>query len=146
MKKQKTEYIQYTVDKLNWTAIDATNKTLGRLASECAKRIMGKHLPSYTPSSNLGDSIIIYNIEKINVTGKKNVQKVYYQHSGYPGGLKETTFKDMMLKKPEYIFINAVKGMLPKGRLGRSMLKKLRVYTGNNFNHDAQKPTLIKEI
>ena len=123
--------------------VDAADCTLGRLASEVAKILRGKNKPQFTPHIDTGDYVIIVNAEKIKVTGKKLDQKVYYHHSGYVGGMKETTLKEMLAKKPEKVLELAVKGMLPKGPLGRSMLKKLFVYAGPEHKHEAQKPEVI---
>ena len=117
-----------------WYVVDAADCTLGRLASEVAKILRGKNKPQFTPHIDTGDYVIIVNAEKIKVTGKKLDQKVYYHHSGYVGGMKETTLKEMLAKKPEKVLELAVKGMLPKGPLGRSMLKKLFVYAGQSTN------------
>src|SRR5699024_3772459 len=126
-----------------WYVVDAADCTLGRLASEVAKILRGKNKPQFTPHIDTGDYVIIVNAEKIKVTGKKLDQKVYYHHSGYVGGMKETTLKEMLAKKPEKVLELAVKGMLPKGPLGRSMLKKLFVYAGPEHKHEAQKPEVI---
>ena len=126
-----------------WYVVDADGQTLGRLASEVAKVLRGKNKPVYTPHIDTGDYVIIINAEKVAVTGKKLDQKVYYHHSDYVGGLKETTLKEMMAKKPEKVLELAVKGMLPKGPLGRSMIKKLHVYAGPEHKHEAQKPEVL---
>ena len=126
-----------------WYVVDAADCTLGRLASEVAKILRGKNKPQFTPHIDTGDYVIIVNAEKIKVTGKKLDQKIYYHHSGYVGGMKETTLKEMLAKKPEKVLELAVKGMLPKGPLGRSMLKKLFVYAGPEHKHEAQKPEVI---
>ena len=126
-----------------WYVVDAEGKTLGRLASEVAKVLRGKNKPVYTPHIDTGDYVIIINAEKVAVTGKKLDQKVYYHHSDYVGGMKETTLKEMMAKKPEKVLELAVKGMLPKGPLGRSMIKKLHVYAGPEHKHEAQKPEVL---
>ena len=126
-----------------WYVVDAADCTLGRLASEVAKILRGKNKPQFTPHIDTGDYVIIVNADKIKVTGKKLDQKVYYHHSGYVGGMKETTLKEMLAKKPEKVLELAVKGMLPKGPLGRSMLKKLFVYAGPEHKHEAQKPEVI---
>lgn len=123
-----------------WYVVDADGHTLGRLASEVANILRGKNKPTYTPHMDTGDYVIIVNAEKIKVTGKKLEQKIYYHHSDYVGGMKETTLKDMLDKKPEYVLTHAVKGMLPKGPLGRQMLKKLHVYAGPEHEQAAQKP------
>ena len=126
-----------------WYVVDATDKTLGRLTSEIAKVLRGKNKPVYTPHIDTGDYVIVVNAEKIAVTGKKLDQKIYYNHSDYVGGMKETTLREMMDKKPEKVIELAVKGMLPKGSLGRSMIKKLHVYAGPEHDHQAQKPEVL---
>ena len=126
-----------------WYVVDAEGKTLGRLASEVAKVLRGKNKPVFTPHVDTGDYVIIVNAEKVSVTGKKLDQKIYYQHSDYVGGMKETTLREMMAKKPEKVLELAVKGMFPKGPLGRSMIKKLHVYAGPEHNHAAQKPEVL---
>ena len=126
--------------KRNWYVIDAANLVLGRLASEIAKRLRGKHKPEYTPHVDTGDYIIVINADKIHVTGRKRTDKVYYHHSGYPGGIKAIPFDKLLQKAPERIIHSAVKGMLPKGPLGRAMLQKLKVYPGPQHNHIAQQP------
>ena len=126
-----------------WYVVDAEGQTLGRLASEVAKVLRGKNKPVYTPHVDTGDYVIIVNADKVAVTGKKMDQKIYYHHSEYVGGMKETTLKEMMAKKPEKVLELAVKGMLPKGPLGRSMIKKLHVYAGPEHNHAAQKPEAL---
>ena len=126
-----------------WYVVDATDCTLGRLASEVAKVLRGKNKPEFTPHVDTGDYVIIVNAEKIKVTGKKLDQKIYYHHSEYVGGMKETTLKEMLAKKPEKVLELAVKGMLPKGPLGRAMHKKLFVYAGPEHKHEAQKPEVL---
>ena len=126
-----------------WYVVDAEGKTLGRLASEVANVLRGKNKPTYTPHIDTGDYVIVVNAEKIQVTGKKLDQKIYYHHSEYVGGMKEATLREMMQKKPEFVITHAVKGMLPKGPLGRQMLKKLHVYAGPEHNHAAQKPETL---
>jgi ribosomal protein L13 len=126
-----------------WYVVDATGYTLGRLASEVAKILRGKNKPIFTPFIDTGDYVIITNADKIKVTGKKLEQKVYYRHSDYVGGMKETTLKEMLNKKPERVIELAVKGMLPKGSLGREMYKKLFVYAGPDHKHAAQKPEVL---
>jgi large subunit ribosomal protein L13 len=126
-----------------WYVIDATGLTLGRLSSEVAKILRGKNKPIFTPHEDTGDYVIIVNAEKIHVTGKKLSQKIYYNHSDYVGGMKETDLKTMLAKKPERVIELAVKGMLPKGPLGRSMIKKLFVYAGPEHKHQAQKPEAL---
>ena len=127
----------------DWYVVDATGHTLGRLASEIATILRGKNKPTYTPHIDTGDYVIVVNAEKIQVTGKKLDQKIYYHHSEYVGGMKEATLREMMQKKPEFVITHAVKGMLPKGPLGRQMLKKLHVYAGPEHNHAAQKPETL---
>lgn len=131
-----------TVER-KWYVVDAEGKTLGRLASEVANVLRGKNKPTYTPHIDTGDYVIVVNAEKIQVTGKKLDQKIYYHHSEYVGGMKEVTLREMMQKKPEFVITHAVKGMLPKGPLGRQMLKKLHVYAGPEHNHAAQKPETL---
>ena len=131
-----------TIDR-KWYVVDAEGKTLGRLASEVAKVLRGKNKPIFTPHIDTGDYVIVINAEKVKVTGKKMDQKIYYHHSDYVGGMKETTLKEMMEKKPERVIELAVKGMLPKGPLGRQMYKKLHVYAGPEHDHAAQKPEVL---
>ncbi|HIT67767.1 MAG TPA: 50S ribosomal protein L13 [Candidatus Merdisoma merdipullorum] len=126
-----------------WYVVDATGYTLGRLASEVAKVLRGKNKAIFTPHIDTGDYVIIVNADKIKVTGKKLDQKIYYRHSEYVGGMKETTLREMMAKKPEKVVELAVKGMLPKGPLGRQMYTKLHVYAGPEHNHQAQKPEVL---
>ena len=123
-----------------WYVVDAADCTLGRLASEVAKILRGKNKPEFTPHVDTGDYVIVVNAEKIKVTGKKLEQKIYYHHSDYVGGMKETTLAEMLAKKPEKVIELAVKGMLPKGPLGRTMYRKLFVYAGPDHKHAAQKP------
>ena len=125
-----------------WYILDAEGQTLGRLASEAASILRGKKKPIYTPHVDFGDYVIIINAEKIEVTGKKRKEKIYKRHTGYPGGLKEITFEKLLEKQPEEILRHAVKGMLPKGPLGRDMAKKLKVYAGAEHKHEAQKPEI----
>jgi large subunit ribosomal protein L13 len=124
----------------NWLVVDATGQTLGRLATQIADALRGKRKPEYTPHCDVGDFVIVVNAEKITVTGKKREQKRYYRHSGYPGGLRSRTFEDMLERRPEEIIRLAVKGMLPRTRLGRAQLRKLKVYAGPDHPHAAQKP------
>ena len=131
-----------TVER-KWYVVDAEGKTLGRLASEVANVLRGKKKPIYTPHIDTGDYVIVVNAEKVVTTGKKLDQKKYYHHTEYVGGMKEATLKEMMQKKPEFVITHAVKGMLPKGPLGRQMLKKLHVYAGPEHNHAAQKPETL---
>ena len=123
-----------------WYVLDAEGKTLGRLATEASSILRGKRKPIYTPHVDTGDYVIVINAGKIEVTGKKRKEKIYKRHTGYPGGLREITFEKLQAKKPDEIIRHAVKGMLPKGPLGRQMYKKLKVYAGPEHNHAAQKP------
>ena len=132
-----------TIDR-KWYVVDATDMTLGRLASEVAKVLRGKNKPIYTPHIDCGDYVIVVNASKIKVTGKKLDQKIYYHHSDYVGGMIETTLKEMLANKPERVIELAVKGMLPKGPLGRQMYKKLFVYAGPEHKHEAQKPEVLE--
>ena len=134
----KPETVQH-----DWYVVDAADKTLGRLAAEIALRLRGKHKPEYTPHVDTGDYIVVVNAEKITVTGNKAKGKIYYSHSGYPGGLKDTTFEKLIAKKLEMVLEKAVKGMLPKGPLGRAMFRKLKVYAGTEHNHAAQQPQVL---
>lgn len=127
-----------------WFIVDAEGKTLGRLASEVAKILRGKHKPIYTPHVDTGDHVIIVNAEKVVLTGKKLDQKMYRRHSGYPGGLKEIPYRRFMAEKPEKAVYEAIRGMLPHNRLGRKMIKKLRVYRGTEHPHQAQKPEVLE--
>ena len=131
-----------TIDR-KWYVVDATDMTLGRLASEVAKVLRGKNKAIFTPHIDTGDNVIVINAEKIAVTGKKLDQKIYYHHSDYVGGMKETTLREKLAKKPESVIELAVKGMLPKGPLGREMYKKLFVYAGPEHKHEAQKPEVL---
>ncbi len=126
-----------------WYVVDAADMTLGRLASEVAKVLRGKNKPIFTPHIDTGDYVVVINAAKIKVTGKKLDQKIYYHHSDYVGGMKETTLKEMLAKKPERVVELAVKGMLPKGPLGRDMYRKLHVYAGAEHNQIAQKPEVL---
>ena len=131
-----------TIDR-KWYVVDATDMTLGRLASEVAKVLRGKNKAIFTPHIDTGDYVIVINAAKVKVTGKKLDQKIYYHHSDYVGGMKETTLKEMLAKKPEKVIELAVKGMLPKGPLGRQMFTKLHVYAGAEHNQAAQKPEVL---
>ena len=126
-----------------WYVVDAEGQTLGRLSAEIAKVLRGKNKPVFTLHIDTGDYVIVVNADKVKVTGKKLEQKIYYHHSDYVGGMKETTLKEMMAKKPEAVIELAVKGMLPKGPLGRTMIKKLHVYAGPEHAHQAQKPEVL---
>ncbi|TKI07005.1 50S ribosomal protein L13 [Martelella alba] len=129
--------------KRDWYVVDASGKTLGRLATELARRLRGKHKPEYTPHVDTGDYIIVLNAEKIAVTGNKRNDKIYYHHTGYIGGIKDATFEEMIARHPERVIEIAVKGMLPKGPLGRAMYRKLKVYAGTEHNHAAQQPQVL---
>lgn len=129
--------------KRDWFVVDATDKTLGRMATEIARRLRGKHKAEYTPHVDTGDYIIVVNAEKVVVTGAKTTDKMYYSHTGFPGGIKEISFDKLQAKKPEMIIESAVKGMLPRGPLGRAMFRKLKVYAGAEHNHVAQQPQTL---
>ncbi len=124
----------------NWLVVDATDKTLGRLATQLADTLRGKHKPEYTPHCDVGDFVIVVNAEKIAVTGKKREEKTYYRHSGYPGGLRSRTLSEMLDRRPEEVIRLAVKGMLPRNRLARAQLRKLKIYAGPDHPHVAQQP------
>ncbi|WP_018934663.1 50S ribosomal protein L13 [Thioalkalivibrio sp. ALJ24] len=124
----------------DWFLVDASDKTLGRLATEIARRLRGKHKPVYTPHVDTGDYIVVINAEKIRVSGNKASDKMYYRHTGYPGGIKEANFTQMIERHPEKVLELAVKGMLPRNPLGRSMFRKLKVYAGSEHRHEAQQP------
>ena len=128
----------------SWILVDATNKTLGRLATKVAFRLIGKHRPEYTPNADLGDYVIVINAKKVTVTGQKLFQKKYYKHSGFPGGIKEKSLKEVLDSSPEEVIKSAVKGMLPKNKLGKQMIKKLKVYNSEQHPHEAQKPLEIE--
>lgn len=127
----------------NWYVIDATGKTLGRLATEVANRLRGKHKPEYTPHADTGDYIIVVNAEKVQVTGNKEADKKYHRHTGYPGGLKTVSFQEMRERRPTRTIELAVKGMMPKNRLSRQMMKKLKIYAGAEHPHTAQQPVAL---
>ncbi|HMN20067.1 MAG TPA: 50S ribosomal protein L13 [Ottowia sp.] len=127
-----------------WFVIDATDKVLGRVASEVAHRLRGKHKAIYTPHVDTGDFIVVVNASKLRVTGAKETDKIYYRHTGYPGGLRETNFRDMQARHPGRVLEKAVKGMLPKGPLGYAMIKKLKVYGGAEHPHGAQQPKVLE--
>jgi large subunit ribosomal protein L13 len=130
--------------KRDWFVVDATDKVLGRLATEIARRLRGKHKPEYTPHVDTGDYIVVVNVDKLRVTGAKAEQKVYYRHSGYPGGIYEDTFAKLQQRAPARVLEKAVKGMLPKGPLGYAMIKKLKVYAGVDHPHVAQQPKSLE--
>ena len=124
----------------NWLVVDASGQTLGRLATQVADALRGKRKPEYTPHCDTGDFVVVVNAEKVEVTGKKRTEKLYYRHSGYPGGLRRRTFAEIQARRPEEVIRLAVKGMLPRNRLGRQQLRKLKVYAGPDHPHQAQKP------
>ena len=128
----------------DWYVVDAAGKTLGRLATEVATRLRGKHKPEYTPHVDTGDYIVVLNAEKITVTGNKSKNKIYYSHTEYPGGIKDISFEKLLDKAPERVIQSAVKGMLPKGPLGREMFRKLKVYVGSEHPHTAQQPQTLE--
>ena len=128
----------------DWFVVDADGQTLGRLATQIAVRLRGKHKPTFTPHVDTGDFIVVTNAEKITLTGQKLDQKKYYRHSGYPGSIKEINAGEMLKKHPERVLLHAVRGMLPKNRLGRQMLKKLKIYAGNSHPHQAQQPKTLE--
>jgi len=130
----------------NWYIVDADGMTLGRLASQVAAILRGKNKPTFTPHVDCGDHVIVINAAKVVLTGKKLDQKVYYHHSGFAGGLKETKYRKLMAEKPEFAVKHAIVGMLPKGPLGRQMARKLRVYAGAEHEHEAQKPTVLELV
>ena len=128
----------------DWYVVDAAGQTLGRLATEIASRLRGKHKPEYTPFLDTGDYVIVINASKVKVTGNKAHDKMYYHHTGFPGGIKSESFEKLLARKPEDVIETAVRGMLPKGPLGRAMFRKLKVYAGESHNHAAQQPQVIK--
>ncbi|MGM0451310.1 MAG: 50S ribosomal protein L13 [Pseudomonadota bacterium] len=128
----------------DWFVVDAADKTLGRLSTEIARRLRGKHKPEYTPHVDTGDYIVVINAEKVRVSGKKSTQKHYYRHTGYPGGLRSMNFEEMIQRHPERVIEYSVKGMLPRGPLGRSMYRKLKVYAGDEHPHAAQQPQQLE--
>ena len=136
-------YKNTDLDK-NWLLLDAKDETLGRLSSKIASILMGKNKAQYTPHNDLGDYVVVVNAEKIKVTGNKNTQKRYYRHTGYPGGLKSSTFSEIIEKDPVNIILKAVKGMLPKNKLSNSMISKLKIYAGDNHPHAGQNPIKLE--
>lgn len=128
----------------DWYLVDADSKTLGRLSTQIANRLRGKHKPEFTPHVDTGDYIVVINADKIHVTGKKETDKIYYHHTGFPGGIKSISLEKMRERSPEKILEKAVKGMMPKNKLGRAMLLKLKVYAGTSHPHDAQQPTPLE--
>ncbi|SLM32951.1 50S ribosomal subunit protein L13 [Desulfamplus magnetovallimortis] len=142
--KKYTYSAKRSDNKENWCVIDAKDKVLGRVASEVAARIRGKHNPLFTPHVDTGDWVIVLNADKVKLTGNKWTQKTYYRHTGYMGGIRATTAKELLEKKPEELVKKAVRGMLPKNRLGRKLNTKLFVYAGEDHPHAAQKPEVVK--
>lgn len=140
----KTTYVKQEEVTRDWYLVDGQNKILGRLACEIAHRLRGKHKAVYAPYLDAGDFVIVVNADKINLTGKKLTDKVYYHHTGYPGGLKSTSAGKMLKEKPEELLRTAVRGMLPKNTLGRAMLKKLKIYAGGDHPHEAQCPRTLE--
>lgn len=140
----KTTIVREKDIKRDWYIVDATGKTLGRFASKIAHILMGKHKPNFVKHLDLGDYVIVINVDKMVLTGKKLSTKKYYHHSGYPGGLKEIVYEELMKEKPGFVLKKAVKGMLPKNKLARKILKKLKVYSGSKHPHQAQKPKIIE--
>ncbi len=141
--KKYTQSAKAIENKGNWWVVDADGQILGRLATTIAARLRGKHNPAFTPHVDTGDSVVVVNAEKIVLTGKKLANKIYYRHSGYIGGLKEITAEKLLEKRPEDLIRFAVKGMLPKNKLGRKLFKKLKVYAGDTHPHKAQQPEVI---
>ena len=140
----KTKSYKNTDLEKKWFLLDATDETLGRLSAKISLILMGKNKAQYTPNNDLGDYIVVINAEKVKVTGNKDIQKKYFRHSGYPGGLKSSTFSEIIEKNPEDIILKAVKGMLPKNKLSNSMISKLKVYKGENHPHIGQNPLKIE--
>lgn len=138
-----TKFVKSEDADKKWYLVDAKDQVLGRLASQIAKIIRGKNKPSFTPNMDTGDFVVVINADKVKLTGKRPEMKQYIRHSGYPGGQKITSVREIKQSKPEFLVENAVKGMLPKNRLGRKLIKKLKVYTGENHPHSAQKPEPI---
>ena len=140
----KTYVAKPSTIKRDWFVVDAAGMTLGRLATEIALRLRGKHKPEYTPFMDTGDYIIVINASKVKVTGNKATDKMYYHHTGFPGGIKSESFEQLIARKPEQVIETAVRGMLPKGPLGRAMFRKLKVYAGETHEHAAQQPQVLK--
>ena len=143
MKKQTSYYAKPADIQRKWVEVNAEGQILGRLATQVADILQGKHKPMYTPSVDTGDFVIIYNAEKIKVTGDKENQKLYHNFSGYPGGLKSVTFKHLIQRKPEDVLYRAIKGMIPHNRIGRQMIKKVKIYAGATHPHAAQNPEVL---
>lgn len=144
MKQEKiTRFIRTEDADRKWYLVDAKDQVLGRMATQVARMIRGKNKPTFTPNMDTGDFVVVINADKVKLTGKRETLKTYIRHTGYPGGQRVTTFQEMMEKKPEFVIQNAVKGMLPKNRLGRKLIKKLKVYAGDVHPHEAQKPETL---
>ena len=143
-KRMKTYSIKADEIHKDWFVADAENKTLGRLASKVAQTLKGKHKPTYTPHMDMGDFVVVVNAEKIRVSGNKEMQKTYFSHSGYPGGTKEVDLYTMRRRHPERVIQNAVKGMLPHNRLGRQMMRNLKIYSGPDHPHSSQQPKVME--
>ncbi len=144
MKQERiTRFIKTEDADKKWYVVDAKDQVLGRLAAQIARVIRGKNKPTFTPNMDTGDFVIVINAEKVKLTGKRETQKTYFSHSMYPGGAKFKSFQEVMQKNPEFAIENAVKGMLPKTKLGKHIIKKLKVYTGENHPHSAQKPEVL---
>jgi large subunit ribosomal protein L13 len=141
--EKQTKFISTANAQRNWVIVDAKDQVLGRLATKVASIIRGKTKPTFTPNSDTGDFVVVINADKVKVTGKREFLKTYAHYSGYPGGLKVRSYEELMAKKPEFIIQSAVKGMLPKNRLGNKLIKKLKVYSGSEHPHKAQKPEAI---
>lgn len=140
---QKTYVMKQSEIEKKWYLVDAEGKVLGRLATEIADRLRGKHKPTYSPNLDMGDNIIVINAEKVVLTGSKSQDKDYFSHSHYPGGVKFTNIKKIMKEKPEFVILHAVKGMLPKTKMGKQVIGNLKIYTGSDHPHAAQKPEII---
>ena len=140
----KTTFVNTQLVERQWYVLDAEGKTLGRFATEVANILRGKHKPSFSPSHDTGDNVIIINAEKLHLTGKKLDQKMYFSHSGFPGGLKSKNAQELILGKPEKIVFEAIKGMIPRTRIRKDILSKLHIYTGSEHPHEAQKPVTLE--
>ena len=144
MKQEKiTRFIRTEDADRKWYLVDAKDQVLGRMATQVARMIRGKNKPTFTPNMDTGDFVVVINADKVKLTGKRENLKTYIRHTGYPGGQRTTSFHEKMVKKPEFVIQNAVKGMLPKNRLGRKLIKKLKVYAGETHPHEAQKPETL---
>jgi large subunit ribosomal protein L13 len=144
VKQEKiTRFIRTEDADRKWYLVDAKDKVLGRMATEVARMIRGKNKATFTPNMDTGDFVVVINADKVKLTGKRENLKTYIRHTGYPGGQRETSFQEMIEKKPEFVVQNAVRGMLPKNRLGRKLIKKLKVYAGDKHPHEAQKPETL---